>query len=83
MQGHIQKWGNSLGVRLPMQLAKQMHLFSGSQVTIGVENDKITIKPSKKPSKYSLKKMLKGISKKNLHHPALDDAAQEISRADS
>jgi antitoxin MazE len=76
MQGQIQKWGNSLGVRLPMQLAKQAHLHSGSHVILGIEHDKITIQPSKKPSKYNLKKMLNGISKKNLHRPVCDDTSK-------
>lgn len=69
MQARIQKWGNSLGLRIPMQLAKQLQLHSGSPVTIEIEDGKIVIQPPK----YDLDTMLKGIKKQNLHSQMLDD----------
>lgn len=72
MQGHIQKWGNSLGLRIPMQLAKQLQLHLGSPVNIEIDNGTIVIHPPK----YSLDNMLKEITAKNQHHLILDDDQQ-------
>lgn len=69
MQAHIQKWGNSLGLRIPMQLAKQLQLHPGSSVTIEVKNDQMIIQSPK----YDLEMMLKDITPKNQHHLILDD----------
>lgn len=69
MQAHIQKWGNSLGLRIPMQIAKQLQLNAGSSVTINVENGRIIIETPK----YDLDFMLKDITSKNQHHQILDD----------
>lgn len=69
MQGHIGKWGNSLGIRIPIAIAKQLLLHLGTPVTIEVENDKLVIKLSK----YDLDIMLKNITKENQHSQILDD----------
>lgn len=69
MQARIQKWGNSLGLRIPMQIAKQLQLHPGSTITIEVENNRIIIQSPK----YDLDLMLKNISSKNKHHQLLDD----------
>lgn len=70
MQSHVQKWGNSLGLRIPMKLAKQLHLEAGSSVTLEVDDGRIIIQTPK----YSLEEMLKEITPKNRHHLMLDDA---------
>lgn len=72
MQAYIQKWGNSFGLRIPMQLAKQLKLHQGSAVTIEVEDGRIIIQTPK----YHLDMMLKEISSKNRHHQILDDERQ-------
>lgn len=69
MQARIQKWGNSLGLRIPVGLAKQLQLHSGSPVTIEIEDGRIVIQSPK----YDLDTMLKGINTKNMHHQMLDD----------
>ena len=68
MTASIQKWGNSLAVRLPMSFAKNFHLRQGSAVDIVLTRDKIEIRP-KAPSKkkYVLSEMVKKINKDNLH----------------
>ena len=69
MQGHIRKWGNSLGLRIPMRLAKQLHISSGSIVTLEIDNGRIIIQPPK----YDLEAMLKEITPKNQHNLLFDD----------
>lgn len=69
MQAHIQKWGNSLGLRIPMQLIKQLNLHQGSPVTLEIDKDRIIIQSPK----YNLEAMLKEITPQNQHHLILDD----------
>lgn len=72
MQTYIKKWGNSLGLRIPMQLAKKLQLHSGSAVTIEVKNGELIIKPPK----YNLEEMLNEITLINKHHQILEDKQQ-------
>ena len=69
MQARIQKWGNSLGLRIPIRLAKQLQLHSGSPVTIEIEDGRIIIQPPK----YDLNTMLEDITTQNAHHQMLED----------
>lgn len=69
MQKHVQKWGNSLGVRLPASATKHLRLQPGSVVEIVAKNDHISIYPHK----YNLDEMLELISDANLHPVSLDD----------
>jgi antitoxin MazE len=41
----IRKWGNSLGVRLPLAIAREAKLHADQRVRISVENGRIIITP--------------------------------------
>ena len=69
MQSHVQKWGNSLGVRIPIRLAKRLSLHPGSPVTVEIEDGRLIVQVPQ----YDLETMLGAITTKNLHHPLLDD----------
>ncbi len=69
MQTNLQKWGNSLGVRIPVQLAKQLHLQPGSPISLEIENGRLILQPSK----YTLTSMLEAITPQNMHHQLLDE----------
>lgn len=62
----VQKWGNSLALRIPSSLAKDVHLHQGSMVEVAVVEGKMVVQP-KGQSKLSLSQMLKGITKDNRH----------------
>lgn len=66
----IQKWGNSLGVRLPKAAALEAHVSVGSEVDVTVANGEIIIRPVRKP-KYRLEDLLKGMTPEN-NHPEVD-----------
>ena len=66
MNSTIQKWGNSLALRIPSSVAKEMQVREGSAVELTVEDGKIVVKPAKK-RKLSLAQMLKGVTKENRH----------------
>ena len=69
METNIQKWGNSLGVRIPQHIIQQLSLHSGAVVDITVENNHIVLYPKK----YDLSAMLNNITKNNLHSAEWDD----------
>ena len=66
MNTRIQKWGNSLALRIPHAFAKNFHLTKGSAVELSLEDGKLVITPVQKNS-YTLKQLLAGVSKQNLH----------------
>ncbi len=66
MRANIQKWGNSLAVRIPKPLAEQAHITQGSLVEIKIVDDVLQIKPVA-PQHYTLAALLEGITEENLH----------------
>jgi hypothetical protein len=45
-QTRVQKWGNSLGVRIPRNLAEQIGLAAGSAVSLSAKNGELVVKPA-------------------------------------
>ena len=62
----IQKWGNSLGLRIPKSFAKHAGVEEGSPVDISIEGDKLIIRPVH-PLRYKLKNLVSKIREDNLH----------------
>ena len=60
----VQKWGNSLALRIPKAYADQMGLASNSPVKIMVENDRLVILPVRR---VSLDDLLADVTPDNLH----------------
>lgn len=65
MKTKIQKWGNSLGVRLPKNIAYEKSLKEGGSVLVVIKNDQIVIEPVEE--EVSLKTLLSKVSFDNLH----------------
>jgi antitoxin MazE len=65
MVSKIQRWGNSLAIRIPKTLAKDMHISQGSDVELKQFDDKIII--TSKQKKQNLKELLSKITKENIH----------------
>ena len=61
----IQKWGNSLGLRIPKDVAERAHLREGSIVDVSAEDDRVVVTPARR--RYSLRDLLAGVRKDNLH----------------
>ncbi|WP_379968181.1 AbrB/MazE/SpoVT family DNA-binding domain-containing protein [Ectobacillus sp. sgz5001026] len=61
---HIQKWGNSLGVRIPKALLAQVGMNEGAEVDFVAEGDTIIVKPKQK----RLDSFLSKITNETLHH---------------
>ncbi len=62
----IQKWGNSLAVRIPRSLAQDTQLGSGKDVEMIVRAGQIVITPTKAP-KLKLSDLLKDVTPRNRH----------------
>ncbi|WP_083476475.1 AbrB/MazE/SpoVT family DNA-binding domain-containing protein [Moorella stamsii] len=54
MQPHVQKWGNSLGIRIPLSLAPKIGLRESTPVDLQVDEDAII-------------KMLAQVKPENIH----------------
>ena len=65
MQVVIQKWGNSLGIRIPNLFVKEFCLRHGSAVDIVERDGAIVIVPPK----ISLDALLASVSDDNVHVP--------------
>ena len=66
MQTKIQKWGNSLAVRIPKAFVKEAHVAYGTSVDLTVDDGKIVIDPHPEPE-YRLEDLLKGVTRRNVH----------------
>ncbi len=65
METKIQKWGNSLGIRIPMNIINDLSLKNGSTVDITENNEAIIIRPKKN---YNLNELIEEISENNIHY---------------
>ena len=66
MQARIQKWGNSLAIRIPKPFALEVGLEENSLVAVSIKGGKLLLEPIK-PS-YSLEELLAEVTTDNLHH---------------
>ena len=65
METAVQKWGNSLGIRIPASYAKDLNLENGSHVEMVEENGSIVIVPKR----ITLDEVLEKVTAYNLHAP--------------
>ena len=60
MQVRVARWGNSLGLRIPKDIAQRVGLREGARVDIEVEGDRIVLSPAR--PRYVLAELLKGMT---------------------
>lgn len=72
MNVNIDKWGNSLGIKIPSHIAKQAKLKKGSQVNIEFKNGMIVINTSD----TNLETLLSKVTPQNKHDDPFDDPLQ-------
>jgi len=60
----VQKWGNSLGIRIPSIFVKEYNLRKGSKVEIFDDGEKISIKPK---NDFILAELMKNVAPENMH----------------
>lgn len=65
MGSKVARWGNSLALRLPRDLAARANLAEGQEVDIEVEGEVLTIRPRR--PRYRLEDLLAGVTDENRH----------------
>ncbi len=66
MRVRVQKWGNSLALRIPKPLAEDAEVKEGTILNLAVSEGAVVATPVS-TRKWSLKQLLAGVKKKNLH----------------
>ncbi len=67
MRTKVQKWGNSLALRIPKAFARDAQLENDSLVEISLVEGQIIVTPVEAP-RWTLDELLAGITKENIHH---------------
>jgi len=65
MKVALQKWGNSLALRIPAGFARQIKVRQGDPVQLSLTDNKLTIQPAK-PC-FQAKSLIRKIKKDHLH----------------
>lgn len=73
MHTKIQRWGNSLGLRIPRSFALEADLEAGSTVDLALENGDLIARPVRRTT-YELASLVRGINAKNIHEAVETDA---------
>lgn len=67
MRLQIQKWGNSLALRIPSSFAIESNVKQGSAVDVSLKNGKIVVEPIVE-KELTLDDLLKKVTKSNRHN---------------
>ncbi len=67
MKTRVQKWGNSLALRIPKPFADEVGLQRETPVEVSLVDGKLVVTPERRPVP-TLKQLLAKITEKNLHH---------------
>jgi antitoxin MazE len=62
----VQKWGNSLAVRIPARLAETLSMREGTQVDLECKSGAIVMRPKSRP-RYRLSQLLRTCTPATLH----------------
>lgn len=66
MRLRIQKWGNSLALRIPAAFARETGLGPGADVDLELDEGRLIITP-RSSGPYVLARLLDGVTDENLH----------------
>ena len=66
MRTKIQRWGNSLGLRIPRSFAEEAGVGAGSEVDLSIRNGDLVVKPARRRT-YQCKELVRKITAKNVH----------------
>ena len=66
MKTKVQKWGNSLALRIPKSFAAQTRLEPDTEVDLNLVEGSLIVTPVTK-SEYSLEQLLTGVTEQNVH----------------
>jgi antitoxin MazE len=67
MKVSVQRWGNSLAVRIPKAIAVESELTEGAVVDMKLAKGKVVLIPVRHPE-LTLEELLSGVTEENTHH---------------
>ena len=67
MRTKVQKWGNSLAIRIPKLFAQNIRLRNNDSVELLLKKGKLIISPIT-DKEYTLKELLSGVTVDNVHN---------------
>jgi antitoxin MazE len=73
---HVKKWGNSLALRIPAHIAKQLNLQENTEVECAVAEGILMVRPSASQALYTLEQLLDQVTMDNLHQETATGAAR-------
>ncbi len=63
----LKKWGNSLTLRIPAPLVRQLNLTENTAVECAIMDGSLVISPVTEPRPYSLEQLLDQVTPENIH----------------
>lgn len=66
MTTRVQRWGNSLALRIPKAVAEELRLSENSDVELHLQEGSLVISPPRR-KRYSLESLLEQVTPENLH----------------
>lgn len=74
MKTAVQRWGNSLALRIPRAYAAETRISEGSEVELTLKSGALVVRAVRR-KRYSLPDLLKGITPANRHDSITTGAA--------
>jgi antitoxin MazE len=68
MKNRVQKWGNSLAVRIPRSFAKALGWEENAPVAMSLEDGSLIIKTDRERA-WDLDALMSGVTDENIHPP--------------
>lgn len=72
MRVKVQKWGNSIALRIPKSFANQISIKLGSSVDLSIHEGKLIIEPIYQ-EEYNFKTLISEVKESNLHKEYFND----------
>lgn len=66
VKARVQRWGNSLAVRIPKPFAADLGLEEGAAVELTLDDGSLTLRPAPQPA-YRLEDLLESVTRSNRH----------------
>jgi antitoxin MazE len=67
LKTRVQKWGNSLALRIPKSFADEIGVRQNSSIELMVKDGELVVTPEREP-KWRLEELLEKVTEDNIHH---------------
>jgi antitoxin MazE len=75
LRGRVQKWGNSLALRIPKSIADEIGLGQNSSIRLMIKDQALVVTPEPGPE-WRLEELLEKVTDDNIHREWETGAAQ-------